>query len=40
MGAEEADGFVQDTRPDAYRPQAAKDAWNRAVTFLRMHLGA
>ncbi|MFQ5666065.1 MAG: dienelactone hydrolase family protein [Candidatus Binatia bacterium] len=30
--------FFNDTRPDAYRPEAAKDAWNRAVTFLRTHL--
>jgi carboxymethylenebutenolidase len=30
--------FFNDTRPDAYRPDAAKDAWPRAVTFLRRHL--
>jgi carboxymethylenebutenolidase len=30
--------FFNDTRPDAYRPEAAKDAWPRAVAFLRRHL--
>lgn len=30
--------FFNDTRPDAYRPAAAADAWPRAVTFLRRHL--
>jgi carboxymethylenebutenolidase len=31
--------FFNDTRPDAYRAQAAADAWPRAVQFLRRHLG-
>jgi carboxymethylenebutenolidase len=31
--------FFNDTRPDAYRPEAAADAWGRALTFLRRHLG-
>jgi carboxymethylenebutenolidase len=30
--------FFNDTRPDAYRPAAAKDAWPRAVAFFRRHL--
>jgi carboxymethylenebutenolidase len=32
--------FFNDTRPDAYRPEAAKDAWARALAFLRVHLDA
>jgi carboxymethylenebutenolidase len=31
--------FFNDTRPDAYRPAVAADAWPRAVAFLRRHLG-
>jgi carboxymethylenebutenolidase len=31
--------FFNDTRPDAYRPDAAADAWPRALEFLRRHLG-
>jgi carboxymethylenebutenolidase len=30
--------FFNDTRPDAFRPAAAADAWPRAVAFLRRHL--
>jgi carboxymethylenebutenolidase len=30
--------FFNDTRPDAYRPDAAADGWRRAVEFLRTHL--
>ena len=30
--------FFNDTRPDAYRPAAAADAWPRALAFLRRHL--
>ena len=30
--------FFNDTRPDAYRPAAAADAWPRAVAFLRARL--
>jgi carboxymethylenebutenolidase len=31
--------FMNDTRPDAYRPEAAADAWRRTVNFLRAQLG-
>lgn len=31
--------FFNDTRPDAFRPAAAADAWTRAVSFFRQHLG-
>lgn len=31
--------FFNDTRADAYRPDAAADAWPRAVAFLHQHLG-
>ena len=30
--------FMTDTRPDAYRPEAAADAWRRTVAFLRARL--
>ena len=30
--------FMNDTRPDAYRPEAAADAWRRTVAFLRARL--
>ena len=30
--------FFNDTRPDAYRPEAAADGWRRAVAFLHQHL--
>ncbi|HUI26626.1 MAG TPA: dienelactone hydrolase family protein [Candidatus Kryptonia bacterium] len=30
--------FFNDARPDAYRPEAAADAWPRAVAFFRQHL--
>lgn len=30
--------FMNDTRPDAYREQAALDAWPRMVEFLRRYL--
>jgi carboxymethylenebutenolidase len=30
--------FFNDTRPDVYRPEAAADAWPRAIAFLRRHL--
>lgn len=30
--------FMNDTRPDAYRPEAAADAWARMVEFLRKQL--
>lgn len=31
--------FFNDSRPDMYRPDAAADAWPRAIAFLRRHLG-
>ncbi|MEM7409151.1 MAG: dienelactone hydrolase family protein [Myxococcota bacterium] len=30
--------FMNDTRPDAHRPEAATAAWSRTVGFLRQHL--
>ena len=30
--------FFNDGRPDAYRPAAAADSWQRALAFLRRHL--
>ena len=30
--------FFNDQRVDAYRPDVAKDAWQRALQFLRTHL--
>lgn len=30
--------FMNDTRPDAFRPETAKDAWSRMVGFFRTHL--
>jgi carboxymethylenebutenolidase len=30
--------FMNAARPEAYRPDAAKDAWSRLVPFLREHL--
>jgi carboxymethylenebutenolidase len=32
--------FMNDTRPEMYRPAAAADAWPRAVAFLRRELGS
>lgn len=32
--------FMNDTRPQAYREEAARDAWSRLVPFLRRHLEA
>jgi len=32
--------FFNDRRPDAYRPDAAADAWTRAIAFFREILGA
>ncbi|MEE8476444.1 MAG: dienelactone hydrolase family protein [Myxococcota bacterium] len=31
--------FMNDTRPDAFHPAAARDAWSRTLAFLRHHLG-
>jgi len=31
--------FVNDTRPDVYKPDAAKLAWDRSMAFLHQHLG-
>lgn len=30
--------FFNDGRPDAFRPEAARDAWTRVVEFFRSHL--
>lgn len=30
--------FLNDTRPDAYRPEAAKASWEHALAFLALHL--
>jgi len=30
--------FMHDGRPDAYRPEAARDAWARMTAFLHRHL--
>lgn len=32
--------FLNDTRPDAYRPEAATDAWRRMLDFLEVHLAS
>jgi len=32
--------FFNDARPEAYRPEAAKDAWARAITFFRTQFNA
>ena len=32
--------FMNETRPEAFRPDAAKDAWVRMVAFFRDHLGS
>lgn len=37
--ADAGHAFFNDSRPDAYRPQAAAAAFPRAVAFLRRHLG-
>ena len=36
-GADHA--FFNDTRPEVYDPEAARDAWRRTVDFFRQHLG-
>jgi carboxymethylenebutenolidase len=30
--------FMNDTRPELYRPQVAEDAWGRTIRFFREHL--
>jgi carboxymethylenebutenolidase len=32
-------GFFNDTRPEAYNPEAAADAWQRVLKFFHEHLG-
>jgi len=32
--------FFNDARPETYRPEAAQDAWARALGFFRTHLDA
>jgi carboxymethylenebutenolidase len=36
QGADHA--FFNDTRPEVYNAEAAADAWQRTVAFLRKHL--
>jgi carboxymethylenebutenolidase len=31
--------FLNDTRPEMYRPEAARDAWGRMLGWFRRHLG-
>ena len=31
--------FFNDTRPEMFRPEAARDSWDKALAFLRRHLG-
>ena len=31
--------FLNDTRPEMYRPDAAREAWSRMLDWLRTHLG-
>ncbi|MFN2481261.1 MAG: dienelactone hydrolase family protein, partial [Pyrinomonadaceae bacterium] len=35
-GADHA--FFNDTRPEVYKPDAARDAWRRTIEFFRRHL--
>jgi carboxymethylenebutenolidase len=37
-GADHA--FFNDTRPEVYKAEAAADAWQRTIAFLRQHLSA
>jgi len=32
--------FMNDTRPEMFRPEAAADAWTRLVAFLHQHCGS
>jgi carboxymethylenebutenolidase len=32
--------FFNDTRPEVYKPDAARDAWQRTINFLRANLGS
>jgi carboxymethylenebutenolidase len=32
--------FFNDARPEAYKPEAAEDAWKRSLAFFRQHLAA
>lgn len=34
-----AHAFFNDTRPEVYNADAARDAWQRSLNFLRTHLG-
>lgn len=31
--------FFNDTRPETYKPDAAREAWERTIAFFRKHLG-
>ena len=35
-GADHA--FFNDSRPEVFKPEAARQAWDRTVSFLRKHL--
>ena len=30
--------YSEDTRPDRYHPEAAKDAWKKTLVFFAKHL--
>ncbi|MBI4782963.1 MAG: dienelactone hydrolase family protein [Oscillatoriophycideae cyanobacterium NC_groundwater_1537_Pr4_S-0.65um_50_18] len=32
--------FFNDARPEAYKPEAAADAWKKSIAFLQQHLAA
>ena len=32
--------FMNEQRPEVYNPEAAKQAWDRTITFLHKHLSA
>jgi len=36
--ADSPHAFNSDTRPERYRPEAAKEAWGRTLEFFKKHL--
>ncbi|MCC7143709.1 MAG: dienelactone hydrolase family protein [Candidatus Eisenbacteria bacterium] len=38
--AEAGHAFMNDTRPEVYAPDAARDAWSKMTTFFRSELGS
>ena len=32
--------FLNDTRAEMFRPEAARDAWQQTLAWLRSHLGS